>query len=73
MSEYNSQTGTYNNNPVITLNKNVDGEDKRVMSFGVKKAKAILAEMEAIKSFVEANDKSPKVPDDSDSQKIPST
>jgi len=71
MSKYNSVTGTYKNSPTITLNVVVEGEDKRVLSFGVKKAKAILAEIEAIKNFVEANDKPPQNPGDSDSQLIP--
>lgn len=53
MSDYNSTTGQFKGNATITIN---NGE-KRVISFGLKKAKAIVAEYEAIKQFVEANDK----------------
>lgn len=53
MSEYNSTTGQFKGNPTITIN---EGE-KRVTSFGLKKAKAILASMEDIKKFVESNEK----------------
>lgn len=53
MSDYNSNTGEYKGNPTITIN---DGE-KRVVSFGLKKAKAIVAQYNEIKKFVEENDK----------------
>lgn len=53
MSDYNSNTSTFKGNAVIGI---TDGEN-RVISFGLKKAKAILSQMEAIKAFVEANDK----------------
>lgn len=53
MSDYNSNTSTFKGSAVIGI---TDGE-KRVISFGVKKAKAILSQIEAIKVFVEANDK----------------
>jgi len=43
----------FKGNPVITLNP----EDKFVFSFGLTKAKLILANLDAIKSFVEAHDK----------------
>lgn len=54
MSDYNSNTSTFKGNAVIGI---TDGE-KRVISFGVKKAKAILSQVEAIKEFIDANDKS---------------
>lgn len=54
-SEYNSNTSEFKGSPVIGITT-VDG-DKRVISFGLKKAKAILSQVEAIKAFVEANDK----------------
>lgn len=52
-SAYNATTGSYKGNPTITIN---EGE-KRVVSFGLKKAKAIVAQYEEIKKFVDANDK----------------
>jgi len=53
MSEFSSTTSVFKGNPVIGI---VNGE-KRVISFGVKKAKAILSQIEEIKKFVEENDK----------------
>lgn len=52
MSKYNAETGEFKGNKVITLS---EGE-KRVVSFGLRKAKAILENIEAIKKFVEEND-----------------
>jgi hypothetical protein len=46
---YNSETGSYNGNKTISLNN----DDKRVISFGYKKAKAIVELYEDIKAFVE--------------------
>lgn len=53
MPGYNSETSTFKGNAVI----GITNDDKRVISFGVKKAKAILSQVEAIKAFVDANDK----------------
>ena len=57
MSDYNSETTVFKGNPVIGI---TSGE-KRVITFGVKKAKAILSQIEAIKEFIEANDTEKKV------------
>jgi len=52
-SNYRTETGTFKNHAIISI---FEGEDKKV-SFGVKKAAAILASIEEIKKFVEANEK----------------
>lgn len=62
MSDYNSTTGQFKGNPTITIN---DGE-KRVVSFGLKKAKAIVAQYDEIKQFVEANDKGTSTDEEGD-------
>lgn len=51
MSEYKTETGEFKGNKTISLMK----DDQRVMSFGLKKAAAIVANLEAIKAFVEEN------------------
>ena len=51
MSDYKTETGEFKGNKTISLIK----DDKRIFSCGVKKAQAILANIEAIKAFVEAN------------------
>jgi len=51
MSDYKTETGEYKGNKTISILK----DDKRVVSFGIKKAAAIVENMEAIKAFVEAN------------------
>lgn len=53
MSQYSTTVGEYKGNKTITINNG----DKRVISFGINKAKAILAQVEDIKKFVEENDK----------------
>ncbi len=45
----------YKGNPVLVI-KNTE-EDRYPFSFGVKKAKMILENLEAIKKFVDKNDK----------------
>lgn len=51
MSGFEVKTGEFKGNKTISLLK----DDKRVFSCGVKKAQAILENIEAIKAFVEAN------------------
>lgn len=46
---------TFKGNPVIVLNP----EDKYVFSFGLSKAKLILKNLDAIKSFVSSHDQPP--------------
>jgi hypothetical protein len=48
------QISSFKGKPVIILNPN----EKYTFSFGVTKAKLILANLDAIKSFVESFDKS---------------
>ena len=50
---YKTEIGEFKGNKTISI---LSG-DKRVVSFGLSKAKAILASYEDIKAFVEANDK----------------
>ena len=50
---YKTEVGEFKGNKTISI---LNG-DKRVVSFGLSKAKAILASYEEIKAFVEANDK----------------
>ena len=52
-NEYKTETGEFKGNKTISI----FNSDKRVVSFGLNKAKAILASYEDIKAFVEANDK----------------
>ncbi len=52
MDEYKTETGEFKGNKTISI---FNGE-KRIVSFGLKKAKAILANIEDIKKFVNAND-----------------
>ena len=61
MSEYKSETGTFKGNKTITLN---DGE-KRVVSFGYAKAKAIIELNENVKAFVEDCEQNGKKDDNS--------
>lgn len=49
----------FKGNPVLVI-KNTE-EDRYPFSFGVKKAKLILENFEAIKKFVEKNDKEKQV------------
>ena len=56
-----AETSTYKGNPVFSIkNEYTDKEGNtkqgNVISFGVRKAKAIIEHYEAIKAFVEAND-----------------
>jgi len=54
MSEnYTTETGDFKGSKTLSISKG----EKRVISFGLTKAKAILAAFEDIKTFVEANDK----------------
>lgn len=53
MPEFTTEVGEYKGNPTISL---MFG-DKRIMSFGLKKAAAIVACFDAIKKFVEDNKK----------------
>lgn len=50
-----AEESEFKGNPMIVL-KN-DEEDKYPFQFGVKKAKLILENIEAIKSFVDKNEK----------------
>lgn len=52
MSDFKSVVGDFKGNPVISI---LTEDDKRVMSFGLSKAKAILSRIEDIKKFVEDN------------------
>lgn len=52
-NEFKTEVGEYKGNKTISINNN----EKRVVSFGLTKAKAILASLDAIKQFVEDNDK----------------
>lgn len=56
MSDYKVETGEFKGNKTISISK----EEKRVVSFGLKKAKAIIENYEAIKKFVEENDSEKK-------------
>ena len=62
MSKYKVETSEYKGHPTISISQ----DEKRVFSCGVKKAKAILDNIEAIKKFVEDNQKVDinKLPDD---------
>lgn len=51
MSNYTTETGEFKGNKTISI---INGE-KRVVSFGIKKAQAIIENIEAIKKFVEEN------------------
>lgn len=51
MNDFKVETGEFKGNKTISLIK----DDKRVFSCGIKKAQAILANIEAIKAFVEEN------------------
>jgi hypothetical protein len=57
MGDFKVEVGEFKGNKTISLNK----EEKRVISFGVGKAKAILACIDDIKKFVAENDKSVQV------------
>lgn len=50
-TDYKVETGDFKGSKTISITK----EEKRVISFGVKKAQAILDNIEAIKKFVEEN------------------
>ena len=52
-TNYTTETGEFKGNKTISIHNG----DKRVVSFGLTKAKAIVAAFEEIKAFVEANDK----------------
>lgn len=49
---YTTTTDVYKGNPTISIFSG----DKRILSFGLRKAKAILGVIEEIKSFVESNE-----------------
>jgi len=49
--EFKTETGEFKGNKTISIMK----DEKRVVSFGIKKATAIIANIEAIKAFVEEN------------------
>lgn len=51
---FKTEVGEFKGSKTIALMN----DDKRVLSFGLGKAKAILACLDEIKAFVEANDKS---------------
>lgn len=51
MSEFKVEIGEFKGNATISLIK----DEKRVFSCGLKKAAAIIANIEAIKAFVESN------------------
>ena len=53
MPEFTTERSEYKGNPMISL---MFGE-KRILSFGLKKAAAIVACFDAIKQFVEDNKK----------------
>lgn len=53
-----AEESEYKGNPMIVLKNNE--EDRYPFSFGLKKAKLILAHLEDIKKFVEKNDKENK-------------
>lgn len=50
---FKTEVGDFKGSKTISI----ISDDKRVITFGLTKAKAILAAYEDIKSFVEANDK----------------
>ena len=52
--DFKTEVGEFKGSKTISI---LNG-DKRVISFGLSKAKAILAEIEAIRDFVAKNDKS---------------
>jgi ribosomal protein L7/L12 len=52
--EFKTEVGEFKGSKTISILK----EDKRVLSFGLSKAKAILASINEIKDFVAKNDKS---------------
>ena len=49
------ETGEYKGHPTITLLR--DEDDEHPFSFGLTKAKLILENIEAIKEFIQKNDK----------------
>lgn len=51
MSSYKTETGEFKGKKTISIMK----EEKRVVTFGIKKAEAIISNIEAIKKFVEEN------------------
>ena len=53
MSKFSTTTGEYQGHKTITVN---DDDGKRVITIGIKKAKAILGSLEDLKKFVEEND-----------------
>ncbi len=50
--EYKTETDEYKGNKIISILKG----EKRVVSFGLQKARAILANIEDIKKFVHASE-----------------
>ena len=52
---YKSEQGEFKGNKTISIMRNTEDGDKRVISFGIKKAQAILSQYEEIKKFVEEN------------------
>lgn len=52
---YKTEVGEFKGNKTIAISTE---DDKRVISFGLSKAKAILASVDAIREFVAKNDKS---------------
>lgn len=49
------EVSEFANRPVLKINE--EGKDKPVISFGLKKAKAIIKHIDDIKTFVEENTK----------------
>ena len=52
---FKAEQGLFKGNPTFTINDEANKEYPRVISFGVKKAQAILECIEELKAFVEAN------------------
>lgn len=67
-NEFSSETSEYKGSPTLSITKEYDDKDgnkkvSRVLTFGVGKAEAILAQIEAIKKFVEENKKEKLTPE----------
>jgi hypothetical protein len=54
MSTFKSESGEFKGSKTFSI---LTADDKRVITFGVTKAKAILATLEELKKFVEENEK----------------
>ena len=64
--EFKTEVGEFKGNKTISISTS---DDKRVVSFGLSKAKAILASVDAIREFVAKNDKSVQ-PELSESEEV---